>query len=82
MAEKPLRICSTIFIIRKMKIKTTLGFFLIPVRMAKMKTQVPAVFGKDRENKEQSSIVVGMASGLNTMEISLVVTQKIGHSTT
>jgi hypothetical protein len=37
MAEKLLKKCSTSLIIRKMKMKTTLRFYLMPVRMAKFK---------------------------------------------
>jgi hypothetical protein len=37
--------------------------------------------GKDVEKEEHSS-VVGMQAGSTTLEISLVVPQKIGHNTT
>jgi hypothetical protein len=37
MAEKPLKKCSTFLVIRKMKIKITVRFHLILVRMAKIK---------------------------------------------
>jgi hypothetical protein len=63
-----------------MQIQTTLRFQLTPVRMAV--TQVTADAGKHVEKEEHSSIAGGIASWYNTLEISLVVPQKIGHSTT
>ena len=45
------------------------------------KIQVTANAGKNVEKEEHSSTVGGIASCTTTLEISLVVPQKIGHST-
>ena len=44
-----------------MQIKTTLRFYLTPVRMAKTKIQVTADAGVDVEKEEHSFIVGGIA---------------------
>jgi hypothetical protein len=48
-----------------MQIKTTLRFYLTPVRMAKIKIQVTADAGEDVKKEEQSSIAGGIASLYN-----------------
>ena len=48
-----------------MQTQTTLRFYLTPVRMAKIKTQVTADAGKDVVKEEHSSIFGGIASVYN-----------------
>jgi hypothetical protein len=77
MAEKHLKKCSISLIIRELQIKTTLRFHLTPVRMVKIKNS-----GDSRCWQgcgERGTLLVGLHSSATTLEISLVVPQKIGH---
>jgi hypothetical protein len=83
MAENHLKKCSTSLINWEMQIKTTLKFHLPLVRMAKIKNS-----GDSRcwqgcgERGKTSPLLVGLQACTSTLEISLAVPQKIGHSTT
>jgi len=51
--------CLTSLVIREMKIRMSLRFYLTPVRVAKIKTQVTAHAGEDVEQEEQSHTTHG-----------------------
>jgi hypothetical protein len=83
MAEKYLDKCSTSLIIREMQIKMTLRFYLIPVRMAKIKTSGDSrCWRRMWRKKNTPPLLVGMQTGTTTLEINLVVPQKIGIRST
>jgi hypothetical protein len=65
MVEKHLKKCLTSLVIREMQMKTTLKFYLTPVIMSKIKTQVTADIGQDVEKEEHSSIIGGIACWYN-----------------
>jgi hypothetical protein len=65
-AKTQLKKCFTSIVIREMQIKTILRFYLIPIRMAYIRTQATACAAKDVEKEEQSSSIdVGIANWYN-----------------
>ena len=80
MAEKHLNKCTNFLVIWEMQIKTALRFHLTPIRMAKIKTQVTADASMRRKNTPP--LLVGLQAGTVTLEINLLVPQKIRNSST
>jgi hypothetical protein len=62
MAKKHMKKCSPSLTIKEMQIKTTLRFYLIPVRIAIIKTPPTTNFGEDAGKKEPSYTAGGNAS--------------------
>jgi hypothetical protein len=82
MAKKHLKKCSTSLVIREMQIKTTLRFHLTPLRIAKIKNSGDSRCWQGCGERNTPPLLVGLQAGTTTLDISLVVPQKIGQSTT
>ena len=82
MAEKHLKKCSASLIIRKMQIKTTLRFYLTPVRKAKIYNSGDSRCWRGYRERNTPLLLVGLKASTITLKISLEIPQKIGHSTT
>jgi hypothetical protein len=81
MTKMLLKKYSTSLVIREMQIKTTLRFQLIPVRMAKIKNSGNNRYWQGcREKRNTLPLLVGLQAGTTTVEVSLLVPQKIGHT--
>ena len=72
MANKHMKRCSTLLVIRKMQIKTTMRYHLTPVRMAIIKKSTKINAGEGVEKREHSCTVDGNVDTA-TMEDSMEI---------
>ena len=80
--KKNMERCSTSSIIRKLQMKTTIRGITGLLEWPKSRTLAISNAGKDVEQQEFCSLLVGMQNGAVTLENSLKVSYKVTHALT
>ena len=70
---------SIFVVIKELQIKTTLRFYFIPIRMVKIKFQMPAHVGKDIDT---FPLLLRIQNGATILEINLAVPLNIVNNST
>ena len=70
MAQRHLKKWSAYLVIREMQIKTTLRFYLKPVKIVKMKNRGQQMLERLWGKRNTSPLLVGLQAGKTTLKIS------------
>jgi hypothetical protein len=82
MVKKHLNKCSTFSVIREMQIKKALRFYLMPIRMDKVKNSSDSTCWPECGERKSPPLLMGLQTDTTSLEINLVGPQKLGNNST